>query len=209
VKNTLTSENQRDFDGISLRLSNALVIKRAPEIFVVQIESALLPSYTGSVTSLPDAVSFPYSFDLETIFNTHSSQQASREDSGSSDNIRLYELIAVSSLEGNDLSELHSYFRVGSKFPCPAQMAKTQVDVEADLSHPEMWYHGGLDSLEIVSRDRVVDGNYYQSVPSTSEGTQSPKRTVHPRLLVYARKSLAQTLERTSHSVSKGLTRFI
>jgi hypothetical protein len=34
VKNTLTSENQRDFDGISLRLSNALVIKRAPEIFV-------------------------------------------------------------------------------------------------------------------------------------------------------------------------------
>ena len=184
VKNTLTSDNQRDFDGISLRLSNALVIKRAPEIFVVQIDSGVLPTFTGSAAMIPEWVTFPYSFDLETIFNHSCGDHLNTESS------RHYELIAVSALEGTDLRDLHSYYRVGGS--CPSPIADAGMNAE---TLPEKWFHGGLVNIEEVSLARVIEGNYYHSTDSEIK---------HPRLLVYTRRSLTSSLERTSHSVTKG-----
>ena len=169
--NTVTASDK-------LRIANAMVLRRAPEILVISVESAHLPSTfltqmsSGSSTTAkaPSAIRYPESFDLAQFSPGHNCNHHPQEQS------KIYDLCSVVALEGSSLDTLQSYFRV------------TGEDYE------ERWYRGAGFVCEEVSKSRVVEGNFY--------GGTSDRR-VHPRILIYTRRDLPQVLDRTIHLVSR------
>ena len=165
--------------GDKLRIANAMVLRRAPEILVVSVDSVHLSSQyaaslTGSVIKGPTAIRYPETFDLG-LFSP-SSSTSTVNGNHSEDATKMYDLSTVAVLEGPSLDSLQTYFRITSE------------------EHEERWYKGAGYIFEEVSKRGVVEGNFY--------GGTLEKR-VHPRLLIYTRRDLPQVLERTLHLVSK------
>ena len=173
TNNTATAEDK-------LRIANAMVLRRAPEILVVSVDSVhLSPQYgtgnqTGSVIKGPAAIRYPETFDLA-LFSP-SSTNNSNNCNHPQDATKIYDLSTVVALEGPSLDNLQTYFRITGD------------------EHEERWYRGAGCICEEVSKGRVVEGNFYGG---------NVERRVHPRLLIYTRRDLPQVLERTLHLVSK------
>ena len=162
-----------------LRIANAMVLRRAPEILVISVESAHLPSTfltqmsSGSSTTAkaPSAIRYPESFDLAQFSPGHSCNHHHPQEQS-----KIYDLCSVVALEGTSLDTLQSYFRVTGE------------------EHEERWYRGAGFVCEEVSKSRVIEGNFY--------GGNSERR-VYPRILIYSRRDLPQVLDRTIHLVSR------
>ena len=162
-----------------LRIANAMVLRRAPEILVISVESAHLPSTfltqmsSGSSTTAkaPSAIRYPESFDLAQFSPGHSCNHHHPQEQS-----KVYDLCSVVALEGTSLDTLQSYFRVTGE------------------EHEERWYRGAGFVCEEVSKSRVIEGNFY--------GGNSERR-VYPRILIYSRRDLPQVLDRTIHLVSR------
>jgi KH domain/Tetratricopeptide repeat len=176
-----------------MRIANAMVLRRAPEILVVSIESTLiLPvtlsnsnsnqnSNSSSLASKgPQAVIFPETFDLAHYFHPNGNGSNNSNSHHNSTNAhemsKIYDLSIVVALQGPQFDTLQPYFRI-----------------LGDQSE-EHWYKGAGFVFEEVPKSRVVEGSFYNSVTA---------RNVHPRLLVYARRDLPLVLDRTLHLVSK------
>lgn len=163
-----------------LRIANAMVLRRAPEILVVSVESIHLYSHNPLHHALasmkgPSAIRYPETFDLA-LFSpgSHNSQNANASHSAGSS--KIYDISAVVALEGATLDNLQTYFRI--------------IGEEQE----ERWYKGAGFTCEEVSKSRAIEGNFYGA---------NLERRVHPRLLVYTRRDLPLVLERTLHLVSK------
>ena len=172
TNNTATAEDK-------LRIANAMVLRRAPEILVVSVDSVHLSSHCvaslpGSVIKGPTAIRYPETFDLG-LFSP-SSSISTADGNHSEDASKIYDLSTVVVLEGPSLDSLETYFRITSE------------------EHEERWYRGAGYIFEEVSKRGVVEGNFYGG---------NLERRVHPRLLIYTRRDLPQVLERTLHLVSK------
>ena len=185
--------------GDKLRVANAMVLRRAPEILVISVESTHVNSpflaqmlSGGGVATTPSAIRYPESFDLALFFpghHTHNHNQNHQNTHGNNCNhghshshahegSKIYDLSSVVALEGASFDVLQSYFRVTS----------------GDIEQEDRWYRGAGAICEEVSRSRVLEGNFYSA---------NSERKVHPCLLVYTRRDLPQVLERTIHLVSK------
>lgn len=167
--------------------SNALVLRRAPEILVVVVESSHLKSTSlpqGQHSLLipndkaPTVMSFPDSFDLHNICQITNGNSVDEEDNV---NTRLYDLTAVAVVEGVGFSTFQGYFRLQN----------------VESSGQDRWYKNAGKNLEEVSKLRVLEGNYFSS-------SQTADKKVHPKLLIYTRRDLPVALERTIQLVSKG-----
>jgi hypothetical protein len=163
-----------------LRIANAMVLRRAPEILVVSIESShilqVCPSQThGQSCKGPQAIRFPETFDLA-HFSPSNGSSNSNSSPHSQEMSKIYDLSIVVALEGAALDTLQPYFRITGE--------KMQ----------EHWYKGAGFAFEEVSKCRVIEGNFYSA---------ASEMHVHPRLLVYTRRDLPLVLERTLHLVSK------
>lgn len=179
---TATSDHQRAFHADGSCASNAMVLKRAPEILVITIESFHLRSLwhqipqtpLGATDKMASMISFPATFDLATMCAAMC---------GDGDEIsRVYDLTSVVALEGPHYITAQSFFRV--------------LNISDGGSADEKWFRGAGQNLEEVSRSRAVEGNYYTvSIPAD--------RRIHPRLLVYTRRDLSAVLDKTIQLVSK------
>ena len=171
-----------------MRIANAMVLRRAPEILVISIESSLIeqsssPSNTAA-TRGPQAILYPETFDLAHYSPSHIANNNSNSSNGSAphnsthspEHSKLYDLSVVVALEGNAFDSLHPYFRIAG----------------SDMEY--RWYKGAGFEFEEVPRSRAIEGNFY---------CQASEKKVHPRLLVYTRRDLPSVLERTLHLVSK------
>jgi hypothetical protein len=174
-----------------LNSSNSMVLKRAPEILVISIESGHLsnPEILDSLPrdiKPPTSIKFPESFDL-TYVNSSQSKNISpskefsintTDDNSTGDQIsRIYDLSSIAALEGPNLDLLQAYFRLSG-----------------DDSNQDRWFRGAGNISEAVTKTRVVEGNFYGSENDNN---------VHPRLLIYTRRDLPIVLERTIQLVSK------
>jgi tetratricopeptide (TPR) repeat protein len=165
--------------GDKLRIANAMVLRRAPEILVISIESSHLSSQFLAQTTKPTikgplAIRYPETFDLALFSPNNNNSNTSH--SHPQETSKIYDLSTVVALEGSNLDSLQTYFRIAGE------------------EQEESWYRGAGFVCEEVSKGRVVEGNFY--------GGNAEKR-VHPRLLVYTRRDLPQVLDRTLHLVSK------
>jgi hypothetical protein len=107
-----------------------------------------------------------YSIEKDCNNNNWNSKQTSK----------IYDLSTVVALEGTALETLQTYFRVSGN------------------GKEECWYKNAGFMCEEVSKERVVEGNFYDD---------NAERRVHPRLLVYTRRDLPQVLDRTTLLVSR------
>ena len=163
-----------------LRIANAMVLRRAPEILVISVESVHLYSHKSShhaAASIkgPSSIRYPETFDLA-LFSpgNHNSQNINANNSAGSS--KIYDISAVVALEGAALDNLQTYFRI--------------IGEEQE----ERWYRGAGFTCEEVSKSRAIEGNFFGS---------TLENRIHPRLLVYTRRDLPLVLERTLHLVSK------
>ena len=163
-----------------LRIANAMILRRAPEILVVSIESSHLSPQcsvrqTGSALRGPNTIRYPETFDLAN-FSPTSNHATCNNGNHSASAAKIYDLSTVVALEGEAFDELQTYFRITNE------------------GHEERWYSGAGFICEEVSKGRAVEGNFYGG---------SSERRAHPRLLVYTRRDLPLVLERTLLLVSK------
>ena len=166
-----------------LRIANAMVLRRAPEILVVSIESSYLPyqcmTQPGPVTGKgPSAIRFPETFDL-TLFSSNTSNNSNSNHNNktySQEVAKIYDLSIVVALEGPKLESLQPYSKIQGE------------------DQEERWYRGAGFTFEEVPKEKVVEGNFFNA---------NTEKKVHPRFLVYTRRDLRLVLDRTLHLVSK------
>lgn len=176
----LASDHQRNSHSDGFCASNAMVLKRAPEILVISVESFHLRSLWPKISTTPLsaekmvlAINFPESFDLTSVCN------ASTVAEGNDESSPFYDLTAVVSLDGPQYVSAQAFFR--AKHP-----SRTE----------DMWVKGAGGSHEETTKARAVEGNFYTS-------SLAPEKRVHPRLLIYTRRDLEHVLQRTVQLVSK------
>ena len=182
--------------------SNAMVLRRAPEIFVVSVESShyvgnsgkkgeggsattdacmsaetsTASSSSSSSSSFSGAVKFPMELDLNAY--------AGKKNKSAQYNSRMYDLVATVAVEGAKFSAMRAHFLA------------TKDDGSGDLQ----WHatHGAISgqvsSPVESSQSLAVENIYY--MPGTQTGT-------HPRLLVYTKRNLPTELIKVKPLVTR------